>query len=672
VTDTGFQPQKFGRYTLEEPIGRGGMAEVFRATAHGAHGFKKTVALKRILPDHAADPKFVQWFIDEARLMMRLEHPKIVQVLDFGEVDGRYYLAMELVRGIDGLRLLRTCAEKRQRPSPIISVHILTDVLDALHYAHTLKDDSGRPLNLIHCDVSPSNIFISELGEVKLSDFGIATVGARGGRSETGVLRGKHGYLSPEQVAGDPVDHRADVFAAGVVLAELLMMRRLFHGKNYVDVLLQVRDGRLDRLDQFGQHLQPELRQILEYALAREPRLRYQDAAAFRDALHRYLFDRQQLLRSTSVRRFMERMATPGPAGAGAAGAPGTQVGPDPTLAATWRGRRRLRFGPPPATPPVPAEGPSRAAALARLSAGETLGPASPGPAVTLDAAAEFGAPLSLDLPARPGSAGDPSIVIPDPASAAEAFTPAAAGLGPASPPDLTWDLSEASLFRVLFQLAVGSETGLLVLRHGRTVKEIYTVDGDPRFVASNVPEELFGQFLKREGVITAEELDRALGVLSRFHGHLGEALVSLKLLRPMQMLRLLTSQVRRKVIDAFAWPAGTAAFYRGRACTQEMAPLGLDAFELLEAGAEALPEETVLERLRPLLGRQARVAAAPPVPPEVFRLGGHLRQIYDGLGRPEPLGALLAGWSRGEPDGPDPARLVLLLVLCGLVSFPG
>jgi hypothetical protein len=171
--------------------------------------------------------------------------------------------------------------------------------------------------------------------------------------------------------------------------------------------------------------------------------------------------------------------------------------------------------------------------------------------------------------------------------------------------------------------------------------------------------------------VINEAELAQALGLLARYRGHLGEALVGLKLLRPMQMLRLLTRQVRQKVLDTFAWPAGDGAFFRGRTCEREMAPLGLDAFEILKAGADELPDELLLARLRPLLERHAVLVDPPPVPPEVFRLGGFPRAIYDRLRRPEPLGVLLAEWSRQEPVGgeaTDPVRMVFLLIECGLV----
>jgi len=660
---------EFGRYVLEERIGKGGMAEIFRATSRGAHGFAKTLVIKRILPEQAANPRFVEWFIDEAKLMMRLDHPKIVQVLDFGEVEGRYYIAMEYVKGTDCLQLLRECAQRRWRPSPIIAVHIIADVMDALDYAHNLTDSEGRPLNIVHSDISPSNIFISDLGEVKLSDFGIATMGGRRGRAESGVVRGKYGYLPPECVVGMPVDHRGDIFSAGVVLAELLMVQRLFRGDNYMDVLLQVRDCKLDRLDEFGKHVSADLRQVLDYALTRDPYLRYQNAAAFRDALHRYLYDRQQLVRSTSVRRFMQRISAspdadtqeaitasggqrPRPAGVPEALGPSLQ-----------HGKRRILLGPPRQPMPVP-KGPSSNQALSRLSAGEMLD--FGGSEVSfLPAEDEFD--LVDTLPPVETALG--GVHKETPADDVDRKTTQTSGELARPTPDLECDLSERSLVSLLFALAVDVETGLIVLRAADTVKEIYLVDGDPHYVSSNLPEELFGQFLLAEGVLRPEELGQGLAILPSYKGKLGEALVALKLLRPMQVLRLLTHQVRQKVFHAFAWSRGMATFYRGVTCERDAAPLGLDAFEVLAAGVAALPDTLLAQRLSDAMQKKPNVVDPPPVPPDVFRVGGYPSQVYDQLDGEHTLAELID--LSEDPDATASfARMTYLLLECGLASL--
>jgi len=235
--------------------------------------------------------------------------------------------------------------------------------------------------------------------------------------------------------------------------------------------------------------------------------------------------------------------------------------------------------------------------------------------------------------------------------------------------PDLEIDLSERSLVSLLFALAVDVETGLIVLRAADTVKEIYLVDGDPQYVSSNLPEELFGQYLLAEGVLRPEELQECLAILPAYEGKLGEALVALKMLRPMQVLRLLTHQVRHKVFHAFAWSTGVASFYRGVSCERDSAPLGLDAFEVLAAGVTALPDLVLAQRMSGAMDKKPRAVNPPLVPPDVFRVGGYPVQVYEQLKGDQTLARLIA-----EAEDPDAiasfARMTYLLLECGLASL--
>ena len=167
-------------------------------------------------------------FIDEAKLTAQLTHPKIVQILDFGEVSGQFFIALEFVDGFDALGLLRTAAQKRARLPRALAVFIISEVLEALDYAHNARDMEGKPMQIVHRDISPSNVFMSKRGDVKLGDFGIAHAQRRESKTQAGTLKGKYGYMSPEQVVGQSIDARSDLFAVGVLLAELLMGRRLF------------------------------------------------------------------------------------------------------------------------------------------------------------------------------------------------------------------------------------------------------------------------------------------------------------------------------------------------------------------------------------------------------------------------------------------------------------
>jgi serine/threonine protein kinase len=268
---------RFGKFVLVDRLGRGGMAEVWKARMSGPAGFQRVVVVKRILPHLAEDPSFVEMFLSEARLSARLNHTNIVHVYELGEAEGEYYLAMEYVRGKDLVSVMRAEAQ-RQYFDPGLAAFAVREVCRALHYAHVLTDEDGAPLRLIHRDVSPSNVMLAFDGAVKLLDFGIAKAlsDANDNRTQTGTLKGKFGYMAPEQVTGRDFDHRADLFAAGVVLHEALTGRRLFKGATDLQTISLVREARVQPPSAVNMVVGPELDRICLKALAREPEDRYQ------------------------------------------------------------------------------------------------------------------------------------------------------------------------------------------------------------------------------------------------------------------------------------------------------------------------------------------------------------------------------------------------------------
>jgi serine/threonine protein kinase len=296
-------PIGFGRYSLIERLAVGGMAELFVATSPGEHGFQKKVVIKRLLPQLLADETYKAMFIDEAKLTARLVHPKIAQTFELGKVDDALYIAMEYVDGIDVLALLREFAARRRRVDPQLAAWVCHEVLDALDYAHNLKDETGRSLGIVHRDISPSNVLLSVRGDVKLVDFGIARAvdPDRAHKSKSGTLKGKYGYMSPEQVIEMPLDGRSDVFSVGVVLAELLTGRRLFAAPNELDVLLMVRDAKLGRLDKYGIDIEPGLNELVRKALKKSVDERWSSAAAFRDAIAEWLFENRHRMTNKHV-----------------------------------------------------------------------------------------------------------------------------------------------------------------------------------------------------------------------------------------------------------------------------------------------------------------------------------------------------------------------------------
>jgi serine/threonine protein kinase len=281
------EPIQFGKYTLYERIGRGGMADVFKGRIQGPAGFERVFVVKRILPHLSDDPAFIRMFVDEAKMSARLNHPNVVQIFELGAVEQEYFISMEYVSGHDLSETMRAIWKKSGRPRPEMVAYIGREICRALSYAHGLTDERGEPLGMIHRDVSPSNVMLSYEGAVKLLDFGIAKALGDGPDEVTksGTLKGKYAYMAPEQTDGDDVDHRIDIFAAGIVLYEVLTGRRLFKGANDVQTIERVRRCEVRPPSLINDACPPELDAILLKALARDRDDRYQDASEMADEL---------------------------------------------------------------------------------------------------------------------------------------------------------------------------------------------------------------------------------------------------------------------------------------------------------------------------------------------------------------------------------------------------
>jgi len=269
-------PCGFGRYTLVERMACGGTAEIYRATLESAAGFRKDVAIKRLLPEWRSSAEFARMLEDEGRVLCHLAHQSIVQVYDMGVEQGLAYLAMEFVHGVDCARVINCLIRDGVRMPAHHALHLMGQVLTALAFAHSARDSDGRELGVIHRDISPSNVLVSFQGEVKLADFGIAKGAHRTERTEAGRIRGKHCYMSPEQARGEGVDVRTDIFACGIVLYELLTSRRLFGGACDYEILRRVAEGGFG-LDG-ASDLPGDVLAILDRALACDRRGRYPSA----------------------------------------------------------------------------------------------------------------------------------------------------------------------------------------------------------------------------------------------------------------------------------------------------------------------------------------------------------------------------------------------------------
>jgi serine/threonine protein kinase len=268
------------------------MAEVYLGRTSGAAGFEKLVAIKRIHPHHAADDGFGSMLLEEAKLSVRLSHRNIVQTLDLGCVDGAYVLVMEHVEGYDAHHLLDTLRRAGRLLPVDLAAHIIAEVCRGLDYAHGHRDEQGEPTGIVHRDVSPQNVLLSFAGEVKIADFGIAKAKARRSDPEGGVIKGKYFYMSPEQAWAEPLDHRSDIFSAGVVLWELLVGERLHKGSHIQLLLDAVRRADVPAPSSLRDEVPRELDAIVARATAANPAERYADAGAMADALLSYLASR--------------------------------------------------------------------------------------------------------------------------------------------------------------------------------------------------------------------------------------------------------------------------------------------------------------------------------------------------------------------------------------------
>jgi tRNA A-37 threonylcarbamoyl transferase component Bud32 len=276
---------RFGAYQLLERIGRGGMAIVYKAKTEGPHGFEKVVVVKTLLPQFARNPEFVELFTAEAKTSARLSHPGIVSVYDYGIMDGTPYLVMELVAGVNLQQLMKQLQAQRARVPAHVAIVMMTQVCHALGYAHRFSDSDGHRRQIIHGDVSPSNIMACRDGSVKLLDFGVARVLHAAGWDVSDKLRGKFSYMSPERVSREPYDRRADVFAAGVVLHELLTGRRLFAAPSDFETLMLVQAAEVPPPSIVNPEVSTEIDAVVLKALARDPHDRFDSGEEMAEAL---------------------------------------------------------------------------------------------------------------------------------------------------------------------------------------------------------------------------------------------------------------------------------------------------------------------------------------------------------------------------------------------------
>lgn len=567
ASDSQASVSRFGPYQIEQRLAVGGSAEVF--LAHREDAPDEKLVIKRLLPE-VRERSNDDILRREAEYHQHVDHPNVVKVYHMGVVDEEPYLALEYVRGLDLYRLLQRSSSGKQAIPAELAVFIITRVAGALHAVHTANGHDGHPLNIVHGDVSPSNIYLSDQGEVKLGDFGIARVVSHTEVSvEAPRTAGHFGYLSPEQLTGEGHDLRSDVFALGVILGELLIGQRIFPGSGQLAIMLSIRDANILPLREAAPKLPAGLFEACQRALSRNPEDRYTTAQEFEAALAPFQTSPAQLAHSLASwvkwamdhSRFVEDLAQ----------RVKRSVGVLHAVHRSSSGVRALKDA------PIPA-GDTELSKIRRAGAKDVTEVSFPkliemvatGQLGLDDEVALWGAPFQpvgkIEELARHLLPSTTSVT-------SRLFTP--------GPPDFVADFADTPFLRVLGKLHNERATGSLFVCQSLNDKEhrkdIYVLEGRLFHVASNDPQELLGEYLIGKGVLSREQLDHALHHMTAHKGQLGEALIALNLVDAVEVFKALRNQGRDRVASLCAWNQGNGQLYRGETPEHVLFPLDLD-----------------------------------------------------------------------------------------------
>jgi serine/threonine protein kinase len=607
-----------GPYLLAERLGSGGMAEVWVGeNPQGARGVR--YAIKRILPQLAKDARFVAMFCDEARICAALNHPNIVRVLDFGEDHGELFMAMEYVEGTSCARLLRSVAAKGRRFPLDVALFIAREVLEALAYAHDATDEKGRALGIVHRDVSPGNVLVSASGAVKLTDFGIVRSEFIARRTYPGELKGKIGYMSPEQVVGGEVDPRSDLFTLGIVLSEMLLTRPLFPGRSEMETLTRIYEADLRTLEQHGDDLPKELVEILRWTLQRRPKDRPHAARELASALDEFAIrSHLEPTSATLVKWLMGlgvisgsgiRAATPSPEGRVSSRIAAASIAPREVSI------RRSSLPPRSMSNSVVKE--AQTAYEIRLAGGEIVAPL--GAYEFLESYATRRLPIDAVVVKNSGRPRSPrqfsclSNIISTHDWIEDSLQTRTAH---------HHSLDRSRLPTFLFRLAIRNETALVVARDGSRVTAVSWVEGNPIYATSSDRDSLLGMRLVHDGLLSEQQLVKAVEALTEMDdGRLGDVLVEQRALMPADLLRALVEQLKSRVTSLGAWESGEVWSAPDAQRPTTAVKINESGVSLLTTMVRFNYSGRELSRILATLG-DGPIAASPVAPIDVTQLG--------------------------------------------------
>jgi serine/threonine protein kinase len=596
---------RVGEYTLVERLAVGGMSEVFLATQPGG----ARVVLKLLSEQQLQDAVLRDLLRNEAALAHAAAHPNVVRVLEQGESAHEPYIALEYVDGVDLWRLQRALHQTQRRMEAPLACHVVRELLAGVSHIHSLHGPGGGAL--VHRDVSPSNVFLSRDGDVKLGDFGIA-LPTRGPLPPIGgppthptppgavaavrINRGKAGYMAPEQLMGQPTDPRVDLFAAGVVLAEVLTGRPLFAGLPgpALPALLAQRERAVEALGEVLADHPPSLVSVVMRALARTPAERFQSAQEFRVALSPHAGDvseaRPLLAALVHWARTTAQRASSGsfPAVSPPRSDEGLAAVTTQSHGAADTTREVLDVYYELLDDDGAVRGRHTLARLVELALADSLGPHDPvrTPDGRVVRASEL-SELAPVLPQRTAPSNEQSGAVADWADV----------------------LSGCSYLHALGRLVFAEETGMLVAEAAPARRVLYLHRGRPTHIAPSATQDNFGDFLVQQGLLNPGELDMALAIAPRLGGDLSEALVHLELIDGPNLARVSARFARERLLDTFRWRRGTLRFFRGVDPSPGAFALEDDAFDMLHAGAMLL--DNPQDHFSAQLDRRVGIAAS-------------------------------------------------------------
>jgi serine/threonine protein kinase len=669
-------PIKFGPYMLEARLAVGGTSEVYVARPLDPSSRPAKLIVKRLLPHFVADPEGRPMFEREAALHQSVVHENVVQVYGSGfSQDGEPYLAIEYIEGVDLYRLLRREAQNGQLLPLHVAIHLTRELLRGLESVHGARDASGTPLGIVHRDVTPSNVYLSNEGGVKLGDFGIARSSSRSTmrNAASAMLKGKFAYLSPEQVAGEPFDHRADLFSVAAVLAEMILGKPLFSGSGQLAVLLAIRDCRIDPLRDARVRLPPGLFEVLEAALSREPKQRFQSAALLGQALK--AFDRESGVARSELATLVRWVQA---------------VPSVDALAAVRESSMKLRAAAAVSQEPRPSDEAadefsrktgeySQLPSFVETAAGVRFGPWTFARLVEALATGQVSRGDNVDYMGRGLTPVEEIEELSRFLPARTNVTGKVAGLGV---PDFVDEVTPMSLLRVLMRVLDRGEPAVLFVegqgpldpRDSGGRKELYFLEGRLHHVATNNAVELLGEYLVRRKVISRDELDFALAVLPRYGGRMGDTLIALGLVNGVEMFRAIREQGRDRMVDLFAWNRGKLQLYFGQTQPAVEFPLELELAPLMLAGLEAAqpndaPMHAFRGQLDAIIGPSSSSSARPRLRAMTWPV--LVTKVLEAASEPKPLRELLARVTHGGTTTADDAlRALQILLAANLLTW--